>query len=195
MRPAPLLLVLLALALPAQGWSQPAPPANRPAAAAPLPSAAPTLRVWRSVASAEGGYRVELPGNPAERRVEQKDAGGRLIVSHLQEVSLDGGQTYFAMVWTQIGVPVDAAETEKLLTRVRDGTTAALKGTLITTRAAALGSLQGLDYVIEAGPAATRYRYRVFVLGHRIVQQVYSGRTGSENSPEVRKFHQSLKPG
>lgn len=73
--------------------------------------------------------------------------------------------------------------------QVRDSTAKALQGTLMTTRPAKYGSFAGLEYVIQAGPNATRSRYRSFVVGNRLIQQVYSGVTGSGNSADVRKFH------
>jgi hypothetical protein len=185
MRPALAFCALLLLAVPSQPEAQ-----QRPAPTAP---ANPAPRFWYSASSADGGYTVDMPGKVVERRLEIKSAGRPPVVSHLQEVNLDGGKTYFGMVWTRVVVPKSDAEIEKTLMRMRDQTTAAMKGSLITTRAAKYGSFQGLEYVIEAGPEATRSRYRVYFVGDRIVQQVYSGTTGSENSPDVRKFHESLK--
>jgi hypothetical protein len=194
MRPALLLTAALVLALPSLGHSQSRPqPAPQAPAARPQPSPVATPRAWQMVFNREGGYQVELPGRPKDRRIDQKAANNQTVASYLQEVSLDNGDTYFGMVWTQITPPKDAAEAEKMMIRVRDTTAAALKGTLITTRPARLGEYQGLEYVIEAGVTATRFRYRVYIVGNRLVQQVYSGVTGSENSPDVRRFHQSLK--
>lgn len=185
MRPALAFCALLLFALPSQAHAQ-----QRPVSPAPTN---PAPRFWYSTSSTEGGYTVDMPGKAIERQLEVKGAGRIPVVSHLQEVTLDNGKTYFGMVWTRIVIPKSGAEAEKALMRVRDQTTAALKGTLMTTRPAKYGSIAGLEYVIEAGPEATRSRYRVYLVGDRVIQQIYSGTTGSENSPDVRKFHESLK--
>lgn len=167
--------------------------AASPATTAPAQPATPTPRFWRTVTSTEGGYSVEMPDAPVDRRMDVKNAKGQVVPTYLQEVGLDGGQTYFGMVWTRSPPLTDAKAIEKRLNEVRDGTRAALQGTLITTRPIRYRSVQGLDYVIESGPKANRFRYRLFLVGDRLIQQVYSGPTGSENSPDVRKFHDSLK--
>lgn len=192
-------LVLLALfgstgALAQNQPQQPRPPANQPAPAPAQPApAAPSPRSWQTATSKDGGFSVDLPAKAVEKRIDLKDAKGQPITSFLQEVTLDANQTYFGTVWTRIPLPADEQAVEKKLTSVRDGTRVALKGTLITTRPIRQGKFLGLDYVIEAGPKATRFRYRSFIVGDRLIQLVYSGKTGSENSAEVRKFHDSLK--
>lgn len=150
-------------------------------------------RFWHSASGADGAYAVEFPGKPAQRKLDVNGAQGKVVTSWLQEVTLDGGATYYGMVWTRILPPKTPAEAEKMLMQTRDRTAAALKGTVMTTRPVKHGSVSGIDYVIEAGPNATRSRYRSFVVGGVMLQQVYSGVTGSENSADVRKFHDSLK--
>ena len=190
MRLALLLFAFLLFALPSQAQAQAQP--RPPTPSAPTPPA-PAPRFWYSTASVDGGYTVDMPGKAVDRHVQIKGANGLPVVSHLQEVNLDGGNAYFGMVWTRIAAPKTAAEAEKMLTQVRDNTAKALQGVLITTRPAKYGSFAGLEYVIQAGPNATRSRYRSFIVGNRLIQQVYSGITGTENSPDVRKFHESLK--
>lgn len=169
------LLALLLCALPSQAQAQAQP------------------RFWHSASGADGAYAVEFPGKPAQRKLDVNGAQGKVVTSWLQEVTLDGGATYYGMVWTRIPPPNTPAEAEKMLMQTRDRTAAALKGTVMTTRPVKQGSVTGIDYVIEAGPNATRSRYRSFVVGSVMLQQVYSGVTGSENSANVRKFHESLK--
>lgn len=198
MRPAFAFIALLLFAMPsqaqAQNQQQPRPPATRPAVAPPPAAPAPAPRFWYSTSSADGGYTVDLPGKAVERSVQVKGANGLPVISHLQEVNLDGGSAYFGMVWTRLAVPPkNAADAEKMLMQVRDNTNKVLQGALMTTRPAKYGNFSGLEYVVESGPNATRSRYRSFIVGNRLVQQVYSGTTGSENSPDVRKFHESLK--
>jgi hypothetical protein len=187
-------LVLIAFALPvlAQGQAPQQRPATQPGT---LPTqTAPSPRFWYTVENAAGGFSVDMPGKPVDRQMNFRTAGGKPFAVFLQEVSLDAGATYFGMIWRQLDVvPKDAAGIERELVIARDGTTQNLKGTLITTRPIKHGALSGIDYVIEAGAQSTRYRYRTFIVGNRIVQQAYSGVTGSENSPDVRKFHESLK--
>ncbi len=190
MRPALLLFAFLLFALPSQAQAQAQ--SRPPTPSAPTPPA-PAPRFWYSTASADGGYTVDMPGKAVDRRVQIKGANGLPVISYLQEVSLDGGNAYFGMVWTRIAAPKTTAEAEKMLMQVRDNTAKALQGALITTRPARYGNFIGLEYVVQAGPNATRSRYRSFIVGNRLVQQVYSGVTGSENSPDVRKFHESLK--
>jgi len=191
MRPALLLFAILLFAVPSQAQAQAQP--RPPTPSVPTPPA-PAPRFWYSTSSADGGYTVDMPGKAVDRRLEVKGANGLPVVSHLQEVNLDGGGSYFGMVWTRLPAPPKTvADAEKTLMQLRDNTARALQGTLITTRPAKYGSFVGLEYVVQAGPNATRSRYRSFIVGNRVVQQVYSGATGSENSPDVRKFHESLK--
>jgi len=144
-----------------------------------------TPLVWNTVTSTEGGYRVEMPGKPAERRIE---------ATTLQEITLDDGGLYFAMLWTPVATPpTDKAAIQKYLFAVRDRTAAALKGSVITTRAIERGSHPGIDYLVESPGSAIRNRYVVLLVGNKVVQQAYSGPTGTENSPDVKKFHASLK--
>jgi hypothetical protein len=193
MRSVLAILVFVVAALPfqlqAQSSQKPAAqPASQPAQPAPSP------RFWYAIENATGGFSVDMPGKPAERQLNFRDQAGKSIAVFLQEVLLDNGATYFGMIWRQLdAVPKDASGIEKELLSTRDATMQSLKGTLITTRSIKLGALNGIDYVVQAGPQATRYRYRAFIVGNRLVQQAYSGATGSENSPEARKFLDSLK--
>lgn len=193
MRSAFAILVFVVAALPFQLQAQsPQKPATQPAS--PPAQSAPPPRFWYSVENAAGGFSVDMPGKPTERQMSFKTQAGKSIAVYLQEVLLDNGATYFGMIWRQLdAIPKDAGGIEKELLSTRDATTQSLKGTLITTRPVKLGALNGLDYVVQAGPQATRYRYRAFIVGNRLVQQAYSGVTGSENSPEARKFLDSLK--
>lgn len=186
MRPALLLFAILLSALPSQVQAQAQP--RPPTPSVPTPPA-PAPRFWYSTTSADGGYTVDMPGKDVDRRVDDQGPKGQPVISHLQEVSLDGGNAYFGMVWTRIAAPKTAADAERTLMQVRDSTAKALQGTLMTTRPAKYGSFAGLEYVIQAGPNATRSRYRSFIVGNRLIQQVYSGVTGSGNSADVRKFH------
>lgn len=191
MRPALLLFAFLIFAVPSQAQAQAQ--SRPPAPSVPTPPA-PAPRFWYSTSSADGGYTVDMPGKAVDRRLEAKAANRLPVISHLQEVNLDGGNAYFGMVWTRLAAPPKTvAEAEKTLTQLRDNTAKALTGTLITTRPAKYGSFAGLEYVIQAGANATRSRYRSFIVGNRLIQQIYSGTTGTENSPDVRKFHESLK--
>ena len=109
-------------------------------------------------------------------------------------MALEDGALYFAMLWTPTTVqPNDKAAVEKLLLGIRDRTAAALKGSVITTKGTERGRHQGIDYVVESPGSAVRSRYVVLLVGDRIIQQAYSGPTGTENSPDVKKFHASLK--
>jgi hypothetical protein len=187
-----LALVAVALPVPAQGQAPQQRPVTQPGSLPAQP--APSPRFWYAIDNAAGGYSVDMPGKPIDRQLEVRIAAGKSIPVFLQEVSLDNGATYFGMIWRQLTVvPKDAAGIERELLSARDATTQSLKGTLITTRPVKHGPLNGLDYVVQAGPQGTRYRYRIFIAGNRMVQQAYSGVTGSENSPDVRKFHESLK--
>jgi hypothetical protein len=187
---ATLALIAFVLPVPAQGQQQR--PVTQPGS---LPTqTAPSPRFWYAVENAAGGFSVDMPGKPVDKQMNFRTAGGKPFAVFLQEVSLDAGATYFGMIWRQLDVvPKDAAGIERELVIARDGTTQNLKGTLITTRSIKHGALSGIDYVVEAGAQSTRYRYRTFIVGNRMVQQAYSGTTGSENSPDVRKFHESLK--
>ena len=144
-----------------------------------------TPLVWNTVGSTEGGYMAELPGKPVERRID---------ATTLQEVSLDNGALYFAMLWTPVPTPpADKAAIQKYLFTVRDRTAAALKGSVMTTKVIERGRHPGIDYIVESPGSAIRNRYVVLLVGNKVVQQAYSGPTGSENSPDVKKFHASLK--
>jgi hypothetical protein len=189
---ATLALIAFTLPVPAQGQAPQQRPATQPGS---LPAqTAPSPRFWYTVENAAGGFSLDMPGKPVDRQMNFRTAAGKPIPVFLQEVSLDNGTTYFGMIWRQLDVvPKDSGAIERELLSARDATTQSLKGTLITTRPIKHGALSGLDYVIEAGAQSTRYRYRSFIVGNRMVQQAYSGTTGSENSPDVRKFHESLK--
>lgn len=153
-----------------------------------------TPPVWNTVGSAEGGYMAELPGKPVERRIDTKASSGQVLTTLLQEVSLENGTLYFAVLWTPVATPpTDKAAIQKYLFAVRDRTAAALKGSVITTKTIERGRHQGIDYIVESPGSAIRHRYVVLLVGSKIVQQAYSGPTGSENSPDVKKFHASLK--
>lgn len=144
-----------------------------------------TPLVWNTVGSADGGYMAELPGKPLERRID---------ATTLQEVFLDNGALYFALLWTPVAKPpADKAAIQKYLFAVRDRTTAALKASVITTQAIERGRHPGIDYIVESPGSAIRHRYVVVLVGNRVVQQAYTGPTGTENSPDVKKFHASLK--
>jgi len=143
--------------------------------------------------SPEARYRVSFPAAPKESQREDKTPDGRAVVTHFQVV--EDGKRYYAMSWVQMpAAPRDKIARDRILESAAAGALKSVPGGVLVSKGrVSVGSASGLDYVVDAPKETQRLRQRVFLVGDKLVQQTYSGPSGSETEPSVKQFVSSLK--
>ena len=148
---------------------------------------------WVDFSSTECRCAASFPGASRQTPREAKTPDGRKVVTQFREFT-QGGR-YFAVSWLQMpGAPKDAAAKGRMLEAASAAALKANPGSAqLSKRSVTLGGVSGLAYAIDLPKDKTRVRQQIFVAGDRLVEQTYSGPTGSETGPDVERFLGSLK--
>lgn len=143
---------------------------------------------FREVTSAEGRYRVQMPGDPREQ-VEDSSIGPL----HTQSIEEPEG-TY---VVSYVDVPFPANETFAQLTKrlkgLRDATLHETKGTLVAEKKITLdGKHPGRDLTSESPDKKNALRARIYLVNQRFYQVLVAGTRAFAFAKEADTFLDSF---
>lgn len=158
-------------------------------------SLAQSGQTWTVAAGPIGGYFVDFPGNPTVQQSNDGTRNGKPLISYLQGIEIDGGRIFYAVSSTDMGNgPKDDAERDTVLSNVRNSIVNSSPGNkLLSSTTVVVSGVTGLDFVFDVPAHQARIRYRLFIAGSKLVQQMASGTTGIESSPDTTRFIGSLR--
>jgi hypothetical protein len=156
---------------------------------------AQSREIWTVQAGPIGGYFVDFPGKPVVQQSNEGMRNNKPLISYLQGVELDGGRIFFAVSSTDMGNgPKDDGERDTVLSNVRNSIVNSNPGNkLISSASVVVSGVTGLDFIFDVPAHQARIRYRLFIAGSRLVQQMVSGMPGVETTPDAIRFANSLR--
>ncbi len=152
-------------------------------------------RTWIVVGGPIGGYLADFPGQPSVQQSNDGMRNGKPLISYLQGIELDGGRIFYAVSSTDMGNgPKDDAERDTVLANVRNSIVNTSSGNkLMSSTAVVVSGVTGVDFIFDVPVHKARIRYRLFIAGSKLVQQMASGTPGIETSPDTTRFMGSLR--
>ena len=118
---------------------------------------------WSVFESSEGGFRVELPGEPA-RGEQQVDAQGTLL--QLVAFSTASGSTLYNVAYVDYPEIVSAIDPIRTLDGVVQGAANQARGTVIARQSLTASGSPAVDYTIELSDG--RIQARAILAGTRL---------------------------
>jgi hypothetical protein len=138
---------------------------------------------WQEYRSTVGGYRVEVPGKPAELTQDVPTHPGQKMYA----IKVDYGKGGFVIVLSEMAADRVGAGAEQNLDLIRDSGMKALNATVINEQHETVGEFPGrrVDYNASNGLSGT-VRY---VLAERRIYQINAiGPAGFSATPEAKRF-------
>jgi len=150
---------------------------------------------WVNFYAAPARHAASFPDRPKASVKETVGPNGRKVLTYLHEVQR--GESYFATGWVQVpGVPTDKAGRDRLLDAAMAASVQSIPGgKLITTSTfkPVIKGNEGRMYTVDIPKDKIRLRQQVYVAGDGIVEQTFTGPTGSETDGEAERFFASLE--
>jgi hypothetical protein len=148
---------------------------------------------WRVFSSKEGGFKIALPGKPAESKQRVATATATLDVYLFVVDAKDGG----AYVVSYSDLPADDVKPgseSKRLDLARDGAVSNARGKLRNEKEIKLDGFPGRELDIETDKGQ-RIRMRVVAAKQRLVQAMAMGAPPFTQSKDTALFLDSLRLG
>ncbi len=148
---------------------------------------------WSDYQSRQARHYASFPGKTKETVKEGKTLSGTRVSTSLRELQL--GDRYYGTAWTLVPTPPVGSPAEARLLEIasNEALKVAPGATLVNKHAVVLDGLNGLTYVIDLPQTRTRLRQQIFLVSGVLVEQSYSGPTGTETEREAGRFFDSLK--
>lgn len=147
---------------------------------------------WETVS--EGGITVEMPGKPTKTTQTAQTAAGPINVNMLM---VDKGSEAYMAAYNEF--PAAAAsnviDPKLLLDSGRDGALRNVNGKLTSERPLTLGSVPGRELVGEGNSQGKDVAFiaRIYWASPRLIQVIYMREKSKAESPDGKKFLDSLK--
>ena len=184
LRSLPLLLLVLVLSACAGTRSQPRPDSAAPAPA-PAPSATPETAP-RPFRSPMGGFSVQLPYAPTEEQSEQATGTGD-VVTHTFTASDPLETTAYFLSYTDFPPEALAQTTPaQLLENAARAGAESLGAAQVSARPVTLEGFPGQE--VRASAEGRELRGRVYLVGHRLYQQLLLHPAGAPPAEAERYF-------
>lgn len=146
---------------------------------------------WETVKGPNGAYSAKLPGTPTMDTKTYDSNNGPVTVSSYRS---EAGQGYYAVGTINYEKKLNRTPAQ-MLDDVRNGVVSRSRGTLASEKPVAEQGAQGreLVYAVKNDQGTYHVRQRFYVASpSRIVQVAYVGAPGTENSPAVDQFMNSV---
>jgi len=151
-------------------------------------AAAPALaQEWQEYRSAEGGFRVEMPGTPLVSRTDVQSPVGPL--PYFTALVDNGSAAYFAAYGVYPEAHVAATGPERMLDGARDNVIR--NRTLVSEQRFDFGGAPGRHLVIDTHDGKIVVA-RIAMVETRMIQAIYIGPKGAESGPDAQRFINSL---
>jgi len=147
---------------------------------------APPAAEWKKFTSRPGHFSILMPGDPQENK-ETKQTPFGPSTSYLF-TARDRGEI-FLVGWVDYD-PKFKFDVQKELEANRDNFVKGVKGRLLTTTRASLGTNPGIEFTVENDQAF--FRSWVYVVGRRPYQLIAVSPKGATPSPNVARFQSSF---
>jgi hypothetical protein len=131
------------------------------------------------------GYRIAFPGKPTEETREVNTNIGRI---RMRTCALGVGNAMFMTISSIYPPQVSMGDPQKNLDGARNGSVRNVNGTLRTEQALNFGDAPARHLVIDIPKDNQAADTLVVLDGHKLVQAIYVGPRGTEETPEVRRF-------
>jgi hypothetical protein len=112
---------------------------------------------WKLFTSAEGGYTVEMPGEPS-REVRSEGSDGSRISLQTATVRVPEKYTFAVTTTDYHEILPEGSDAESFLTAMRDSTVTSSKGRLVSDKPIRLDRFLGREFLIEDGGNVIRIR-------------------------------------
>jgi hypothetical protein len=140
---------------------------------------------WQEYTSAEGGYRVLLPGTPLVQTIKQGTGSGS-FEQHAVVVSLREGDFHAAHADLPTGLVLD-------FTSVIQGQATLLDARVVEDREMTLAGHKGRAYELEIKPRRQVLSGRIVLVGNRLYHLMVAAQTLGGSSAEVKTFFESFR--
>jgi hypothetical protein len=147
---------------------------------------------WREFTSAEGRYRVLLPGTPRHQTQNQPTMVGNILM-HLDVVERNGGRSGFCVLYADFPFDrLDPVQEKQVLDFGVMGGAMGAKGKLVSSRDVTLGAHRGKEMEIDV-PGKGKMIGRIYLVRNRLYILLAAGPGLSAASPDVTKFWGSFQ--
>lgn len=149
-----------------------------------------SAREWTPLTSAEGGFRVEMPGEPAREVLTVNTAIGPI---ELTTFALEERERAFVVSFADYPEEhVRARGPAELLDGARDGAVANLQGRLLTELLIEHEGHPGREFRIEVPGGTATSQVRMFLVENRLYQMVVVTPREQAFSEDVARFLDSF---
>ena len=144
---------------------------------------------WQEYRPDGAAYRIEFPGSPVQNT---RDVATNIGTIHMQTSSVDvGGKTYM-MIRSEYP-PTVAINPEKSLDGARNGSVRRTGGVLRSESRTTVGQAPARHLIIDM-PQTNQSADALMILdGRELLQAIYVGPHGTEETPEARRFLASFE--
>lgn len=158
-----------------------------------VPAFAEDKPEWIRFSPKNAKCSVEMPSKPTTQPVQEINQNGFEIKLHMFILELDGGKTGYALGHSDLPANPETEEaTKNVLKGAQDGTTKAIKGTVVSERDITLGKYLGREFTLDLA-GGNQYRGRLFVIEGRLYQVLVVGSKEFVNGLEAKAFLYSFE--
>jgi len=151
----------------------------------------PMHPMWQVFSAPQARHSVDFPGHSKER-VQETALAGQKVSTYLREVEVGG--RYFGTAWTLVpGDSSSQASRDRILEVAATEAVRSSGGKLVWKHSVTLEGNRGLAYLIELPQGGTRLRQQLYVVTGMLVEQTYTGPSGTEDERDAGRFFNSLQ--
>ena len=151
------------------------------------------VTTWKEFESKEGGFSVQMPGPPAEKRQTFNTQVGS-VDARFFTVEADRGASVFMVVYGDYPEALMAAEDMTiLLDAARDGAVGNIQGTLLSERAISIGGHPGRELQVQSSDGKLALQIRIYLVGSRQYQVVMVSPKATPSTADRDRFFDSFK--
>lgn len=163
-----------------------------PAATTTPPKGPAAPLAWKEFTSSEGGFAVDMPGEPRNIQQAHKTPAGEIKIN-IFAVSRSPDETFMVMYSDYPAEFLSKVSAEAIYQGAKAGVTAMLPGSKVTRDGAiTLAGQSGRELYVEV-PGKGQVRNQHVLVKNRMYQVVVTGSGEFLSSPEVTRFFSSFK--
>jgi hypothetical protein len=151
------------------------------------------VTTWKEFESKEGGFSVQMPGPPAEKRQTFNTQVGS-VDARFFTVEADRGSSVFMVVYGDYPEALMATEDRNiLLDAARDGAVGNIQGTLLSERAISIGDHPGRELQVQSSDGKLALQIRIYLVRNRQYQVVMVSPKSTPSTADRDRFFNSFK--